>query len=165
MRVRLGPDEVTVCQMIGRMRSLIARNSGVKDAKVGNQDGAEADVSGVIAEYAFSKLFNTFPDLGLSPRSGSADGQLNGKGYDVKSTTYKTGRLLSTLKVNPDVDFYVLGIVDKDEVNFVGWADKKDLIREENIVNLGHGKGYALTQDKLKNIKTLLKPVEDFVLL
>lgn len=153
MKIKLEPDEITVCQMLGRMRSLIARNSGVKDAKIGKQDGAEADVFGVMAEYAFSKRFNTFPDLGLTPRSGSADGLLNGKRYDIKSTTYKTGRLLSTMKVNPDVDIYVLGIIDDNQIDFVGWASKEDLIKEENVVNLGHGKGYALTQDKLNTFK------------
>jgi len=153
MKIKLAADEVTVCQMLGRMRSLIARNSGVKDAKIGDQDGAEADVLGVMAEYAFAKKFNTFPDLGLTPRSGSADGVLNGKRYDIKSTTYKTGRLLSTMKVNPDVDIYVLAVVDGNEVDLVGWAKKEELIKDENIVNLGHGKGYALTQDKLNIFK------------
>ena len=153
MKVKLNPDEVTVCQILGRMRSLIARNSGVKDAKIGQQDGAEADVLGMMAEYAFSKKFNTFPDLGLTPRSGSADGVLNGKRYDIKSTTYKTGQLLSTMKVNPDVDIYILGIVENNEVDFVGWAFKQNLIKEENIVNLGHGKGYALAQEKLNAFK------------
>ena len=153
MKIKLAADEITVCQMLGRMRSLIARNSGVKDAKIGDQDGAEADVLGVMAEYAFAKKFNTFPDLGLTPRSGSADGVLNGKRYDIKSTTYKTGRLLSTMKVNPDVDIYVLAVVDGNEVDLVGWAKKEELIKDENIVNLGHGKGYALTQDKLNIFK------------
>jgi len=153
MKIKLAVDEVTVCQMLGRMRSLIARNSGVKDAKIGDQDGAEADVLGVMAEYAFAKKFNTFPDLGLTPRSGSADGVLNGKRYDIKSTTYKTGRLLSTMKVNPDVDIYVLAIVDGNEVDLVGWAKKEELIKDENIVNLGHGKGYALSQENLNYFK------------
>lgn len=155
MKIKLEPDEITVCQTIGRMRSLIARSHGVQDAKIGDQDGAEADVHGMMAEYAFSKRFNTFPDLGLTPRSGSADGILNGKRYDIKSTTYKTGRLLSTMKVNPDVDVYVLGIITNNEVDFVGWASKEELIREENIVSLRKGlaSGYALTQDKLNRFK------------
>jgi hypothetical protein len=34
-------------------------------------------------------------------------------------------------------------------VDVKGWAWKKDLIKEENKMNLGHGVGYALTQDKL----------------
>ena len=98
MIVKLQPDEVLICEQLGRMRSIIARSSGVKDAKVGTQDGSEADVMGMKAEYAFAKQFNTFPDLGLTPRSGSADGKLKGYAYDIKSTTYKSGRLLATKK-------------------------------------------------------------------
>jgi hypothetical protein len=150
MKIILKPDEVTVCQMIGRMRSLIARSSGVKDAKMGDQDGAEADVIGMMAEYAFAKQFNVFPDMGLSPRSGSADGVVKGKRYDIKATTYKTGKLLCTVKDNPDVDVYILAIVSNNEVDVIGWEYKENLRKEENLIDLGHGKGYALTQDKLQ---------------
>jgi len=150
MKIQLDPDEITVCQMIGRMRSLIARSSGVKDAKIGNQDGSEADVLGMMAEYAFAKLFNVFPDLGLTPRSGSEDGTYKGYRYDIKSTKYKKGRLLATTKVNNDVDIYILAIVDGSEISFPGWAFKKELIKDENLADLGHGKGYCLEQSQLR---------------
>ena len=60
MIVTLQPDEIQVCQMVGRMRSLIARGNGVRDAKMGDQDGSEADVMGMIC------LLYTSP----SPRDG-----------------------------------------------------------------------------------------------
>ena len=50
MILTLQPDEVQVCQMVGRMRSLIARGNGVRDAKMGSHDGAEADVMGMMAD-------------------------------------------------------------------------------------------------------------------
>lgn len=153
MKVKLNPDELLLCQMIGRLRSLIARSSGVKDAKIGGQDGAEADVMGVTAEYAFAKQFNTFPDFGLSPRSGSYDGVYKGYRYDIKSTRYKNGKLLSTLKVNKDIDIYVLAIVDSSSVDFVGYALKDELIRKENVKNLGMGDGYCLEQCMLRAFK------------
>lgn len=153
MIVKLQPDEVLICEQLGRMRSIIARSSGVKDAKVGTQDGSEADVMGMKAEYAFAKQFNTFPDLGLTPRSGSADGKLKGYSYDIKSTTYKSGRLLATKKENPDVDMYVLCIVDNSEVDIKGYAMKKDLIQPSNLKNLGHGEGYCMDQSELKSFK------------
>lgn len=153
MIVKLQPDEVLICEQLGRMRSIIARSSGVKDAKVGTQDGSEADVMGMKAEYAFAKQFNTFPDLGLTPRSGSADGKLKGYAYDIKSTTYKSGRLLATKKENPDVDMYVLCIVDNSEVDIKGYAMKKDLINPSNLKNLGHGEGYCMDQSELKSFK------------
>ena len=153
MVVELQADEVTVCQMLGRMRSLIARSAGVKDAKMGTQDGSEADVIGMMAEYAFAKKFNTFPDMGLTPRSGSADGIYNGKRYDIKATTYVTGKLLCTLKHNPDIDVYVLAIVKQNIVIFPGFALANELRHDDNLTDLGHGQGYALTQDKLRVFK------------
>ena len=114
---------------------------------MGDQDGSEADVMGLMAEYAFSKHFNTFPDLGLTPRSGSEDGTYKGYRYDIKSTKYKNGKLLSTLKVNDDVDMYVLATVEDSTVTFPGWAFKKDLIKKENIKNLGHGAAKCLGCD------------------
>ncbi len=152
MKVTLRPDEITVCEMIGRMRTLIARNAGVKDAKIGSHDGMAADVDGVIAEYAFAKKFNVFPDIGLSPRSGSYDGVYKDYRYDIKSTRYKTGKLLSTLKVNPDVDMYILAIIEDNTVTFAGWALKDELIQKSNMKDLGHGKGYCLSQNQLRSL-------------
>ena len=74
----------------------------------------------------------------------------SGKRYDVKASKHKGARLLSTLKVNPDVDVYVLCVVDGNSLDFKGWAWKKDLIKDENKKDLGHGVGYALDQDKLR---------------
>ena len=152
LSIELRPDEITVCEMIGRMRSLIARNAGVKDAKMGKHDGMSADVDGVMAEYAFAKQFNVFPDIGLSPRSGSFDGRYKGYRYDIKSTRYKTGKLLSTLKANPDVDMYILAIIDGSTINLAGWAFKDELIQESNIKDLGHGKGYVMNQEDLRSL-------------
>jgi hypothetical protein len=150
MKIILKQDEIQICQLIGRMRSLIARNSGVIDAKIGNQDGAEADVIGMMAEYGFAKLMNVFPDMGLTPRSGSPDGVMpSGNRYDIKASKHLKARLLSTLKANPDVDVYVLCVVDYNLLEYKGWAWKEELIKPENIINLGHGEGYALDQDQL----------------
>lgn len=154
MILNLEPDEIQICQLVGRMRSLIARGNKVEDTKMGNQDGAEADVMGMMAEYGFAKKMNTFPDLGLKPRSGSADGVMaSGKRYDVKSSRHKGARLLSTLKINPDIDIYILCIIDGNTLDFKGWATKEELIKESNKKDLGHGVGYAIDQDKLKKFK------------
>lgn len=150
MNITLSPDELHVAQLIGGFRTLIARGNGVRDAKIGQQDGMDADKLAMIAEFAWAKANNVFPDLGLSPRSGSADGRTAGGAYDIKATRRPDGRLLATLKDNPDVDYYVLAIVAEPAVRFAGWAWKRDLCRPENIIDLGHGRGYALTQDKLR---------------
>lgn len=107
----------------------------------------------MIAEYAFCKWQNVFCDLVPDPRSGSADCVLGGLGIDVKATRRSNGRLLVTLKHNPDVQVYVLAIIEGNMVRFPGYARREDICREENIVDLGHGKGYGLTQDKLRQFK------------
>jgi len=150
--IKLDKHELDLCEYIGKQRSNIARSNNVFDAKIGNQNGIEADIQGFKAEYAFAKWKNIFPDFGLSPRSGSYDGITNkGARYDIKSTKYKTGNLLSTLKVNPDVDVYILAYVNDNIVCFIGWAYKSELIKNENIKDLGHGKGYFLSRNKLNS--------------
>ena len=153
MIVQLDDLEADLCDYIGKLMSSIARSNNVHDAKVGSHDGVKADIQGFKAEYAFAKANNLFPDFGLSPRSGSADGVTRDNNrYDIKSTRYKNGNLLSTLKVNHDVDIYILAYVNNNTVEFVGWASKDDLIRRENIKNLGHGDGYFLSRNKLNKL-------------
>ena len=152
--VHLDPDEVLICEVLGRMRSINARTARVLDVKIGKQNGEEADVMAMKAEYAFAKLFNTFPDLGLTPRSGSADGVISGYAYDIKATHYKNGKLLATTKINHQVEMYVLAIVTEPHiVDFKGYLFKKDFIKESNLRDLGYGKGYCVDQCDLKKFK------------
>lgn len=152
MKAKLNFIDLRICEFIGKSRSKLSRHNGVKDAKVGDHDGTLADIQGFKAEYAFAKLHNLFPDFDPEPRSGSYDGVTRkGLRYDIKSTKYKTGNLLSTLKVNPDVDIYILAYVSYDEVEFIGWAKKEELIKDDNIKDLGHGKGYFLSRENLRS--------------
>ena len=155
MIIELTPPEILVCQCIGRMRSLIARSANVKDQKAGEQDGNNADVMGFMAEYAFAKHFNVFPDIGLTPRSGSCDGKIPLKdfsvvSYDVKATHIRNGRLLATKKVNPDVDIYILCIVTDNQVDIKGYVKKENFIKSENLKTIGRVEGYCLEQSQLK---------------
>lgn len=139
--------------MLGSMRAACARDGGVTDQKIGDQDGVKGDINGVLGELAFCKNRNLWPDLTVYPRSGTPDCVYMGKRIDVKSTHYPDGKLLSTLKVNQDIDIYVLAIIYSDRVEFPGFAHAKELIKEENIGSLGHGKGYILPQSKLRKWK------------
>lgn len=148
--IAITDDLRVLAAILGGFRSLVARNAGVKDAKIGTQSGIESDQDGILAELTFAQWQNVWPDIGLSPRSGSADAIVKGQRIDVKSTRKPEGRLLATLKVNPDVDIYVLAIVSNDAVAFPGFALKSDLIHESRIIDLGHGKGYAMNQSDLR---------------
>ena len=152
--INLTDDEVMMCQHVGHLRSVLSRGNKVKDMKRTDMAGLDIDAQGVTAEYAVAKHFNVFFDLGLSPRTGSADGVMNGYSYDVKSTHHALGKLLATLKDNPDVDMYIMCITpDRWTVKLVGWCWKKELINKKNIKDLGYGKGYALEQSQLRSFK------------
>lgn len=157
MKVTLTQQDILLCQHIGGLRSLVARAHGVRDAKMSPDAGLLLDQDGFIGEYAFCKAFNLFPDFGLSPRCGSFDCVIerSGREYrvDVKTTRVKSGRLLSTTKGNPDIDIYVLAVLEGFDVHFPGYAFAADLIHQDNIVDLGHGSGYAMTQDRLRQWK------------
>ena len=151
--VPITKDLKVLADILGGFRSIVARNANVKDAKIGPQSGIDGDKDGILGELGFCRLMNVWPDIGLSPRSGSHDAVVGGNRIDVKTTRHKTGRLLATLKENPDVDIYVLAIIEDAEVKFPGFARKEDLINESNITDLGHGPGYAMTQDKLRRFQ------------
>ena len=154
IEINLTDDEVMMCQHVGHLRSVLSRGNKVKDMKRTDMAGLDIDAQGVSAEYAVAKHFNVFFDLGLSPRTGSADGVMNGYSYDVKSTHHALGKLLATLKDNPDVDMYIMCITpDRWTVKLVGWCWKKELINKKNIKDLGYGKGYALEQSQLRSFK------------
>jgi hypothetical protein len=154
IEINLTDDEVMMCQHVGHLRSVLSRGNKVKDMKRTDMAGLDIDAQGVTAEYAVAKHFNVFFDLGLSPRTGSADGVMNGYSYDVKSTHHALGKLLATLKDNPDVDMYIMCITpDRWTVKMVGWCWKKELINKNNIKDLGYGKGYALEQSQLRPFK------------
>lgn len=151
--VAITKDLQVLADILGGFRSLVARNANVKDAKIGPQSGMDGDKDGILGELAFCQLMNVWPDIGLSPRSGSADAVVKDKKVDIKTTRHRSGRLLATLKNNPDVDIYVLAIIDKDEVLFPGYALKSELIRDERITDLGHGRGYSMEQHELRKFQ------------
>ena len=148
--VRITDEMRALASILGAMRSLNAKANGIRDAKMGKQNGVDGDQLGILGELAFCQMHNVWPDIGLTPRAGSADAVVKGYRWDVKSTSVPSGRLLATLKENPDVDAYALAIVDGEKVTFPGWAWKSDLINQDRVGDLGHGKGYVMQQQDLR---------------
>lgn len=149
--VEISYDMRLLAAMLGGIRTLMNRGGQVVDGKIGPQDGMTADQDAIIGELAFAKAHNVWPDLSLKPRSGSADLLIGGKRIDIKSTRHPNGRLLGKCKVNEDVDIYVLAIINDHQVTFPGWAHRHELYDDNNLINLGHGVSYGLTQDQLNS--------------
>lgn len=153
--MEMTPVEANIAQTLAVMRHTVCRVNDVPDKQMGEQDPIQIDRDGVLAEMAFGKAFNLYPDFSIYPRKGGADliGR-NGKKIDVKATRYKTGRLLIHIeKEVTEVDIYVLAIVDGNTVDLVGYITAQDAMKEENIGDLGRGRGYVIERDQLKLFK------------
>jgi hypothetical protein len=149
--VELDAGEMAVVTMLAAMRHSCNRKHNVSNSRIGPQSDHITDLDGLIAEFAFCKWKNIYPDLTINPRSGGSDCVINKKRVDIKTTRYKQGRLLATISKKPtDVDVYILSIIEDNKVTFVGWAMSDELLQQSNIVDLGHGKSYALAQSQLR---------------
>jgi len=149
------PSESAIALTLAVMRNTTARQNNVADKQMGKQDPIQIDRDGILAEMAFGKQFNLYPDLSVYPRKGGADLIThNGMKIDVKATRYKSGRLLIHIdKPVEEVDIYVLGIVDGDDVDLVGYIKSAEAIQPQNLNDLGHGSGYVIEQSDLKKFK------------
>lgn len=132
-----------------------ARQSGKPNLKMGDQSNLDTDLNGIGGEIAACRYFGVYPDTETSLVNYPKYDLKTKKGakVDVKTTPCKTGKLLATLKKQiDDCDIYLLVIGEFPTYEIKGFAESSQLINDENIINLGHGEGYALTQDKLKLI-------------
>ncbi len=139
MIVTLDPDEVAMAQILGLFRYNVNRAAGVPISRFdpSNQD---IDFLGLLAEFAFCKMHNVFPDLTCHPRSKGWDCIVKGKTIDVKASRLPNANLICPRNKNlGDADIYVLAYVREPIVEFVGWCYEVELIREENIRDIGNG--------------------------
>jgi hypothetical protein len=112
--VSLNELEKRLAVYIGRQRTAINRTVTSANHNLAHKDPAKADIEGAMGEMAFCKLLNTYPHdvFELSTRSAATgedygDVTMNGLRIDVKTTAYKSARLLASTK-NPNVDIIVL---------------------------------------------------------
>lgn len=163
MNVTLTDWEFKVCEMLAAQRHHSNRQGGVNDAQIGPQDSAMTDLVGICGEFAFCKALNVYPDLTVSPRSGSYDARMGGMTVDVKTTVRESGRLLATLKKASHMcDVYVLAVGQDLNYRLAGWVFSDELIDEVNVMNLGHGLVYALDQSQLHPVSELVEASRTF---
>lgn len=150
MTIKLSDSEVKLCELISKLRYAAARSAGVKDQRI-DDSGEFLDLNGFGAEPAFCKRYNLYPDFTVGARKGGFDVRTHkGATVDVKCTKYKTGHLVATAyKELGQSDIYVLitGVIPEYEI--VGYATEAELLNDKNLKDLGHGKGFALSQEQL----------------
>ena len=156
-RIILNSAEQIVCKSLALMRYEIARAVNRKDQQIGKQPSWQTDEDGLGGEIAASRLLNVYPNLVLKPDAGW-DILYQGTKIDVKTTRYINGRLLAKLNSrDEEVDAYLLVTGTFPEYNVIGYASRDSLLSPENIIDLGHGKGYGLSQEQLTPVEELVK--------
>lgn len=155
MIVELNDNEMLICTQMAMMRNQIARAAGVKDKLVWTEGNKlHIETIGVMAELAFCKWANIYPELDVKNQSGTTDVIYKGVKCDLKATTRTDGKLLvSRTKNLESSDVYILGIVSGNTVNFAGYAHASDIMQECNLQDLGYGPTYCFTQDQLTKFK------------
>ena len=101
---------------------------------------------------------NLYPDMSVNTRSGGHDLIFNGLKVDVKTTKYKSGRLLAAKgKTIADSDIYVLMIGSRPSYTIAGWCKSEELIKNSNLVDLGYGFTYSILKERLTPVEALSK--------
>ena len=170
MNITLNEAEIRLAKYIGKCRFDNARNNGIANQKMGSQSNQLTDENGMGGEIALCKFLNCYPDMEIVLDLPSYDLVYRGKRIDAKTTTYKDGRLLATLKTSlGDADIYVLVTGQIPDYTLAGWALETELLSDSNIRDLGHGRGYCMSQsqllpiNQLKTLDTNRKTATEFI--
>lgn len=150
MIVRLEPGEVAAAHSLAALRQTVNVALGIRD-KFATDDPHRLHVLGALAEFAWAKRHDQYPDLTIDPRAGTPDFITAGKRVDVKAIERRGFRerlprgelwlMANTKKRLGEVDIYVLALIESENVvDFVGYAHEAELIDEARIRDVGHGR-------------------------
>tara|TARA_R110000868_G_scaffold91428_1_gene253513 strand:+ start:53 stop:547 length:495 start_codon:yes stop_codon:yes gene_type:complete len=156
MKIKLNECEQKLAKHLAVSRNKNARSKGKPNTKMGNQSDEETDLEGIAGELVVCKALNLYPDTEIDLVDLPKFDLLTAKGntVDVKTTKYLSGRMLATMKKRvEDCNIYVLVVGTFPSYRIAGWCKAEELLKKENIINLGHGEGYALSQEQLRTFK------------
>jgi hypothetical protein len=147
--VVLNSGEMATARQIATTRRYVNEVRGIREHHFSADEFGD-ELMGAVAELAFAKWQNVYPDVG-ELRAGAADCVLpNGRKVDVKAVPKRTHRLIAPAwKTSDAAHLYVLAYVDGNRVEFIGWAEAGELICDERKTDLGYGPTYVLPQDQL----------------
>jgi hypothetical protein len=152
-KITLNKAEQKLATYLAKCRYANARANGIPDKKIGPQSNWQTDLEGIGAEIAYCKAMNLYPDLeitqGYTPTEDCVTP--HGDSVDVKTTKYRNGHLLATLKkAKKSCDLYALVVGSFPSYRIAGHMSHDELCRDDRIKDMGHGKGYAAPQDELE---------------
>ena len=165
--VILEHGELEVANLLAMLRQTNTSGAGVVEQKrAPDKSGFELNFLGVIAEIAFARLANIYPDMTTNPRAGGIDAILNGWRVDIKGTAKIDGDLMvkDTAKdryyANPESprvpNLYVMAVVTGNVVTFHGAITAAEVFSAHPLKNKGRGLNYYVTQSKLHPLSNYL---------
>jgi hypothetical protein len=151
--VSLNPQGQAICRALPKKRHANNRKAGTRNAKRGPQSNEQTDLEGIGAEFAFAKLFNSYPDFSIQPRNADEDGGdcklRDGRAVDLKATQCPTGKLIAVPWKKAGAKLFALMTGVFPNYVFRGFMEPGELLRAERLGSLGHGPTYIAEQDEL----------------
>lgn len=155
MKIDLSDTEVMLSHQIGMMRYQMNRAAGVKNPSfVAPERQMRIETIGVMAELAFCKWANLYPNLDVVNQSSTPDLIYQGWKCDIKATDRADGQLIVPVRKKKGAsDVYILGIIHGNSVDFSGYATEDEILNEARIKDLGYGPTYCMTQEEITKFK------------
>ena len=151
MQITLDNHEQEIVRGIALARHKNNIDRGSRSYKMGGGDDLLINLEGTGGEFAFCKLKNIYPDMSID-HPIPYDCYINGVGFiDVKTTKKPNGMLLvGTWKYRAVPSYYALMVGEFPNYEFKGYFGGLEVFKPENLVDLGHGDTYGISQDRLK---------------
>ena len=154
----LNDSEQSLVKRVAKERSEYDKANGFTDHRKAEKQTAEfIEQNGLGGELAFCKSFNLFPDIATDYPSEHDAVLPNGMKVEIKTTEYKTGKLI-VRRMN-DADVYVLVTGTFPEYNIIGFIRSADLPQYETELKSRSGKknkAFVVMQEDLQPIEDLL---------
>ena len=156
--VFLSDNELELAARVGRVRNEMMNKMNLSSTNRNLPDKENMEIMAVAAEIAVAKYLNVYFEYRLPLVAGSCDMKLNdGRGVDVKFTTYGNGKLIVPMSKRNSCSVYVLAINNDGSsmFNIAGWATADELFNDANIVEMYGKKKYVMHQIQLNHINQL----------
>jgi len=155
--VALIETDQRLAERTGRGRSAASSAVGARNKQLDwRRSNVEIHIDGVIGEIAFCRYYGLFFDERVTPGGGRRPDVVDqyGNRIDVKAARRPHDRLMLYLPKPGEnnyenIDIFVLTRLHRYPpfVEIVGWAYKTDLMRAENLQDVGYGPTYFLNEN------------------
>lgn len=160
MKITFTPREMELLHVLAKGRHFLKDQANPnRPQKQWGNDRETIDMLGVMGEYAVSKALKIPMDMSCGLEGdGGTDLMMDEYNIQVKTTKYKTGRLVFNMNDKLDAHIYILclAIESAAEVILQGYIRRASMDEVMTEQNLGYGMRKVIEQKHLKPISLLL---------